>query len=105
MSECATAVGTRSRWRRRVGNRRERVSPVRRRWCDSDSVDVEVIPPGGAWVQATLDRNRLSVGESLIGLDVGDLFAGDSFQFTPDGVGGEAGGEEAAIEGGDFPCH
>ena len=31
-----------------------------------------------------------------------EFFGGDGFEFAADGVGGEAGGEEAAVEAGDF---
>jgi hypothetical protein len=34
--------------------------------------------------------------------DVGDFFGGDGFELFADGVGGETGGEEAAVEAGDF---
>jgi len=35
-------------------------------------------------------------------VDFGEFFAGDGFDFAADKVGGEAGAEEAAVEGGEF---
>ncbi len=37
-----------------------------------------------------------------VGIGFGDFFGGNGLEFFADGVGGEAGGEEAAIEAGDF---
>jgi hypothetical protein len=37
-----------------------------------------------------------------IGVSFGDFFGGDGFEFLADGVGGKAGGEQAAVEAGDF---
>lgn len=39
--------------------------------------------------------------DEFVGVD-GDFFGGDGFQFFADGVGREAGGEQAAVEAGDF---
>jgi hypothetical protein len=45
---------------------------------------------------------RRSLIDEFVGVDGGNFFCGDGFEFFADGVGGEAGGEEAAVEAGDF---
>jgi hypothetical protein len=48
------------------------------------------------------ERVRESCGFFVGGFGGGKFFAGEGFEFAADEVGGEAGGEERAIDGGEF---